>query len=102
MSAVYMHSGELPIVDQLREAPDNAARASILLKVPDAIVWQYCARLLAPCLEAGFRLGVSYILQRQCAGFAVRTPAGHLPDELQGQLETYRAAMFRVSRGGKP
>ena len=66
----------LPIIRQMHDAETDAARARILLIVPDAVLRRYREVFEAACKRAGFDLGVAFIEIRRAEWHAVRGADG--------------------------
>ena len=79
---------ELPILDQIRDAPDNRARGRILLRLPDAVAMREADELRAIFRKCGFRRGDLYLAVRVAANAAIRRKNGALP----AQFDEARAA----------
>lgn len=89
------------VAEQLLDAPDNAVRAGILLRLPDAVIAAKAKHLQAACKEAGFLLGSEYVAIRHGYQSAQRDPRGNLPAHVTEQLEYWRSGMVALSEGGR-
>ncbi|MEQ9247048.1 MAG: hypothetical protein RLO21_13755 [Nitratireductor sp.] len=90
----------LPIVEQMRDADDDRARAALLLRCPDRVLLEHGEEICTACRRAHFEPGEVFVLLRTTALQAVRHSNGELPDNLARPLEQYREAMARfVARG---
>ncbi len=83
----------LPIIRQMLDAEDDAARARILLNVPDLVLAKYRETFEQACRRARFDAGEEYITVRLATLLAVRDDMGNLPRELALAAKSYRAEM---------
>ena len=90
------------VVDQLIEAPSDAVRAGILLRLPDAVIAAKAEQLQDGCADAGFKLGSEYVSIRLAHQSAMRDARGNLPAEVTCQLEIWRNGMVAISEGAAP
>ncbi|MGE0425289.1 MAG: hypothetical protein AB7O88_23725 [Reyranellaceae bacterium] len=86
----------LPILRQLHDAPDDRARARLLLATPDAVMAKYRPVFEAACRRASFDLGLEFIQWRRAAWHAVRGPDGHF---LKPDFDQVRIAFAAFARG---
>lgn len=87
----------MPIIRQMHDAPDDRARAVILLTVPDAVLMKYREVFEAACRRARFDNGLEFIAWRRAGWNAVREPDGRLKD----QFEAVREAFAAYAAGGE-
>lgn len=86
----------LPIIRQMHGAPDDRARALILLQLPDAVLAKYRDAFAGACRRAAFAAGLEY-LERRCARWrAVRGPDGLVHD---GEFDRLRESLAAFARG---
>lgn len=90
---------DLPIVAQLLAAGSDAERAQILLRLPDALVFEQRMQLSRACLAVGFRRGALYIAARISAFVAVRGKNGTLPGHLETIQNEVRAELAALACG---
>lgn len=86
-----------PILQQILDAPDDQARARLLLSCPDSVLLTYAEAFYAVCAAARFAAGTALIEMRIDAMRAVRDEAGLLPDRVTKPLEELRRAMARYA-----
>lgn len=89
------------VAEQLLDAPDDAVRAGILLRVPDAVIAAKAKHLKAACKEACFELGSNYVDVRLAHQSANRDRLGNLPAAAGQELDRWRSYMVVVSEGGR-
>ncbi len=90
----------LPIIRQLHDAPDDRARARLLLAAPDAVLAKYRDVFDAACRRAGFAAGLRFLDWRRAAWCAVRRPDGTLPPEFEEVRVAFAA--FAAGRESAP
>lgn len=87
----------LPIIRQMIDAPDDRARAGVLLAVPDTVLMKHREQFEAVCRRAGFDLGQHFIDIRRASWHAVRGPDGRHVNPL---FEDARAALAEFAAHG--
>ncbi|MBJ3783389.1 hypothetical protein [Devosia sediminis] len=90
-------SGNFFVVDQLLEAENNAVRAGLLLRLPDAVVASKVVQMQAACREVGFELGSDFLDVRLAHQSAMRDRQGNLPSPIVEQLEYWRRGMVAIA-----
>lgn len=90
----------LPIIRQMHNADGDAARARVLLAMPDVLVLKYAGTLAKACEKARFHGGAEFILRRVTAMRATRTAEGLLPAHIADDFEQFRAAFVAFANGG--
>lgn len=95
----FPYDAKLPVLTQLYEAPDNRARADILLRCPDNVILKYATPLAETLRHRGFEAGEMFVTQRLAVALAVRDAHGMLPAKLAQDLETMRAALSVYAAG---
>lgn len=85
-----------PPAEQIITASDDAARAAILLRLPDAIAFSHSEVLSDACIEAGFTDGLIFISFRAAAFSATRRIDGRLPVNVAASLDSARAALIAL------
>ncbi|MGQ2906721.1 MAG: hypothetical protein ACT6QU_02090 [Aliihoeflea sp.] len=88
----------LPIIRQIHDARDHAARAVVLLAVSDAVLMKYRDVFEAACTRAGFDEGVMFISFRRAAWHAIRGDDGRHKNPA---FEEARLLMVDIARGGR-
>ncbi len=89
----------LPIIRQLHDADGDAARARVLLAMPDVLILKYARTLAEACEKSRFHGGAEFVLRRVTAMRATRTAEGLLPAHLADDFEQFRAAFAAFARG---
>ena len=89
-----------PIINQLAAAPDNAARALILLQLSDQATLAYPMELSAACGRLGFEDGQLFVALRAALLCATRDQHGLLPEKPAAELEHYRQALSHAAAMG--
>ncbi len=89
----------LPIIRQMHDEADDASRADILLRVPDAVLLKFAKLFEDACRKAGFKAGATFILLRLAALRAVRDAGGKLPADTVAHLDSYRTALAVLAAG---
>lgn len=89
-----------PPAEQIIGMKDDAERAALILRLPDAIIHDRLGELCEASVEAGFTLGSAYLTARAVSFSAVRRLDGSLPVEIQAQVEELRGAMFALAFAG--
>lgn len=84
----------LPIIRQMHDAPDHAARAVVLLAVSDAMLMKYRDVFEAACTRAGFDEGVAFISFRRAGWHAIRGDDGRHKNPV---FEDARLAMVDIA-----
>lgn len=99
-----MTDSMIPLIRQLHDADGDAARARVLLAMPDTIILKHAGTIGTACLKAGFQAGAEYILRRVTLMKAVRNGEGLLPDPIAADFDAFRVAFaaFAKSAGVKP
>lgn len=87
----------LPIVRQMHEADGDAARAAILLALPDLVLAKHAEVFAAACRRARFDGGEEFVFVRAAALRAVRDRMGNLPAETALHLAGLRKLMVAVA-----
>lgn len=82
------------VVDEILAARDHARRASVLLRLSDAVLGEKAAVISDACTEVGFAEGASYVAIRLAVQCATRSPSGELPPSLVDQVEYWRQGML--------
>lgn len=77
----------LPILRELIDADGDAARAGVLLRLPDTILLKYRTAIEKACLRAHFDAGLAFLDVRLAALRAVRGADGRLPPDFSADLE---------------
>jgi hypothetical protein len=90
----------LPILQQMLDAPDDRARADILLRVPDMVLSEHREHFDLFCFAARFEVGNAFIALRVASLLAVRDGSGQLSANLDTRLTSIRAALAQFSAGG--
>lgn len=82
-----------PPAEQIIAMPTDAARARLILRLPDAIVHDQLGALMSACTEAGFALGAAYLTARAASFSATRRIDGTLPRGIAAQVDEFRHAL---------
>ena len=90
-------SPKFVVVDGLLEARTHAQRASILLRLSDAVIAAKVEQLQDACRETGFQAGVDFLSLRLAQHCATRTKTGEMPKALVEQLEYWRNGMVAIA-----
>lgn len=85
------------VVDGLLEARTHAERASILLRLSDAVIAAKVEHLQDACRETGFQAGVDFLSLRLAQHCATRTETGEMPKAIVEQLEYWRNGMVAIA-----
>jgi len=88
----------LPIIRQMHDAPDDVARAIVLLAVSDAVLMKYLPVFERACVVASFEEGVAYLSFRRASWHAIRGDDGQHRNPI---FEEARLAMVDIARGGR-
>lgn len=88
-----------PVVNQIKQAPSQATRATLLLRIPDALVLAKCIELVEACRETGFSIGVHYLNHRLAALSSTRQSDGSLPERLARPMEIWQRGLIAVAGG---
>lgn len=96
----------LPIIRQMHDARDHAARALVLLAVPDAVLMKYRDVFERACVRAGFDEGAMFISFRRAAWHAVRGDDGRHKNSVfeearLAMVDIAGGAVHRQARGGR-
>jgi len=86
-----------PPAEQIIGMKDDAERAALILRLPDAIIHGKLGELCEASVEAGFTLGSAYLTVRAASFSAVRRLDGSLPADIQAQVDDLRHAMMVVA-----
>lgn len=92
----------LPILRELIDADGDAARAGVLLSLPDTILLKYLPPIEAALKRARFDAGLAFIDVRLSALRAVRGADGRLPAEHRVDLDRWLDAFAAVAAGSIP
>jgi hypothetical protein len=90
---------QLPLIREMHDAPDDRARAEILLRLPDAVVLRHAPIFAEACRRARFEDGFVFVELRVAALMATRDAAGLLPARTVQELDALRAALARYCAG---
>lgn len=94
-----MSAAQFKMIEELRQAVGNRARAKILLRCPDAIILSHGAAMGLECRRHTFEAGWEYCQIRASNLNAMRDEHGLLPAVVAGELEQWRRALSRFSAG---
>lgn len=89
----------IPIIRQLHDADGDAARARVLLAMPDNIIMKYTATIADACEKAKFHAGAEFVLRRAVIMKAVRGKDGLLPQPIADDFDQFRVAMATFASG---
>jgi len=89
----------LPIIEQLAEAADHAARARWLLRCPLDILGRYEGTIRNRLMHAGFIAGLDYLDALRVVKSSVRGEDGQLTGE---QVLLLEAAGLRLAAAAQP
>lgn len=92
---------EFHVAGLIRTAASAEERARILLRAPDALVWQKTSEILRACDEVQFALGMQFVEARVAAMCAMREPGGELPQLTLALVEFYRGLMVGLGGGAR-
>ncbi|OHV85939.1 hypothetical protein [Ensifer sp. LCM 4579] len=90
----------LPIIEELADAPDDAARAQWLLSTPLAVLLRDQVEIRRLLAEAGFHEGLAYFEAEIAALSAVRGRDGLAPFTVRMLREHARIGVQVIARGG--
>ena len=90
---------EFHVAGLIRTAASAEERARILLRAPDALVFQQTSQILRACFEVQFALGMQFVEVRVAAMCARRQPDGELPPRDAAQVEMYRGLVHHLAKG---
>lgn len=93
------HDDLPPLVQQMRDADSNQARARLLLQMSDTMRFAYGAALANECRSAGFDDGVLFIDVMRAVANAVRNDHGELPENAARAAEGVTYALCAVAHG---
>lgn len=88
----------IPIIRQMHDAPDDRARAAILLAVSDALLAKYRGVFEGACRRAAFDAGLRFINVRRAQWCATRGRDGLHTNAL---FEEVRAEFAAYAAGGQ-
>jgi len=94
-----MTDSMMPILREMHDAPDDRARADILLRVPDTILLKFSPVFEECCRKARFEAGTNFIVLRLVALRAVRDAGGNLPADTVAHLDSYRQGLAVFAAG---
>lgn len=90
-----MNNEQLPVIAELHDAPDDRARAAIVLRLSDAMVLKH-HRALERAVD-GFVPAERHFALRVALMQAVRNTHGNLPSGLQTELEHVRVLLVDIA-----
>lgn len=90
----------LPIIEELADAPDHAARARWLLEVPLAVIIRDQVTIQRLLSAAGFHEGLAYFGAEIAALSATRGRDGLAPSTVRMTREHARIGIQIIARGG--
>ncbi|WP_085025278.1 hypothetical protein [Ensifer aridi] len=90
----------LPIIEELADAPDNAARARWLLETPLAVLIRDQVTIGRLLSAAAFHEGLAYLAAEIAALSAVRGPDGLAAFTVRMTREHARIGIQVIARGG--
>lgn len=90
----------LPIIEELADAPDHAARAKWLLEVPLAVIIRDQVTIQRLLSAAGFHAGLAYFAAEIAALSATRGRDGLAPSTIRLTREHARIGTQIIARGG--
>ncbi|AEG04257.1 hypothetical protein [Sinorhizobium meliloti] len=90
----------LPIVEELNDAPNHAARARWLLEVPLSVLIREQVTIHRLLSAAGFHEGVAYLAAEITALSATRGQDGLAPHTVRMTREYARIGIQVIARGG--
>lgn len=93
-------NGTLPIIQQLIDADGDRARADLLLRMPDSVVYHYADDVGDVCRQTRFDVGLQYVECRRALMLATRGADGLLPAAAVAAFEDFRLALFAFAGGG--
>lgn len=90
----------LPIIEELADAPDHAARARWLLEVPLAVIIRHQVTVHRLLSAAGFHEGLAYFAAEIAALSATRGRDGLAPNTVRMTREYARIGIQIIAREG--
>ncbi len=90
----------LPIIEELADAPDHAARARWLLEAPLAVILRDQVIIHRLLSAAGFHEGLAYFAAEIAALSATRGRDGLAPSTVRMSREYARIGIQVIARGG--
>ncbi|MDX0331741.1 hypothetical protein GOC48_16520 [Sinorhizobium meliloti] len=90
----------LPIIEELADAPDHAARARWLLEAPLAVIIRDQVTIQRLLSAAGFHEGLAYFAAEIAALSATRGRDGLAPSTIRMTREYARIGIQIIARGG--
>lgn len=90
----------LPIIEELADAPDHAARARWLLAVPLSVLIREQVTVSRLLSAAGFHDGLAYLAAEIAALSATRGRGGLAPNTIRMSREYARIGIQVIARGG--
>lgn len=93
---------EFHVARLIRTAASAEERARILLRAPDALLFQQTSEILRACHDTQFVLGMQFVETRVAALCAMRDANGRLPARPRDQVELYRGLVCSLAGEARP